>query len=236
MQTKKYITLFFITTLQISSLFFSNSASADDGFKWSELRLFGASNKFTNEPTALNNLSAVDNTQKLTDLTGFGLEADARVKSWLKVGTRIKGIWNSVYPVNPPSPATAYLQVTQYSAGILARIPLAEKDLLYADAFAELGLANTKIDVQTISTGKATFTNDSGFFQRAGVTVGIGSPAVKFYVEGGQEWNTLNQIKFEGTLPNSITSVDFTGPYYAIGLIISGIPSWIKPGSITVGK
>ena len=215
---------------------FSMSAHADDGLKWSELRVYLSSNSFSSAPTALNNLTAADNVKKLSDLTGMGLEADAQVKPWLKVGTKFRGIWNAVNQPNPPSPATAYIQITQYSAGLLARGTILEKDWIQADLFAELGLANTKIDVLTSVSGKGTFTKDSGLYQRAGISVGLGSPTFKFFVEAGQEWNNLSSVSFTGTLVNNISSVDFTGPYYAAGLIIYGIPSWIKPGGITTSK
>ncbi len=232
MQTKKYTIpfLFLLITL------FAVAANAADGIKWSELRLFFAGSTFSKEPTALNNLSAPDSVEKLTGLTGFGLEADFQYKPWLKVGTRFKGVWNSVYPPNPPSPATAYLQVSQYSAGVLARFPLKQSDFFVADLFTEVGLANTKIDAQTISSGKGTFTNDSGVYGRAGASAGIGTQSTKFYVELGQEWNNMNSMSYQGTLSTTVTSADFSGTYFAIGLIFSGLPSWIKPGGITVGS
>lgn len=211
--------------------------SRADELKFSELRVFLSNNTFSNPQTSLNNQTAADNVEKFSQLNGIGLEADARVKPWLKVGSRIKGVWNSVYPPNPPSPATSYLQISQYSAGLLARIPVAEKDWLYADVFAELGLANTKIDIQTISAGKGSYTKDSGLYQRAGITIGLGSPSTKLYAEAGQEFNNLGNPSYSGTLTaNNVSAVDLSGPYYAVGLIISGIPSWIKPGSVTVGK
>lgn len=231
MKTKTYKTLFLLLLIHL----FSRTALAEDGIKWSELRIFLSSNTFSSPPAELNNLTAADNVQKLNDLTGLGLEAVGQFKPWLKVGTRIRGIWNSVYPVNPPTPATAYLSVTQYGGGAVARIPLVDKEWVQFDIFAELGLANTKIDIQTIGSGKGTFTNNSGFYQRAGASIGMGFPSAKLYFEAGQEFNNLRSISFEGTLSNNISSVDFTGPYYAIGLIISGIPSWMKPGFITVG-
>ena len=226
-------------TTQITGLFIFLVAlhtSADD-IKFSELRVFLSNNSFANTQTSLNNQTAPDNVEKFSQLTGVGLEADARVRPWLKVGSRIKGVWNSVYPPNPPSPATSYLQISQYSAGLLARVSIAEKEWLQADIFAELGLANTKIDIQTISAGKGTYTKDSGLYQRAGISVGMGSPALKIYAEAGQEFNNLGTPSYAGTLTvNNVTNVVLSGPYYAVGIIISGLPSWIKPGTVTVGK
>lgn len=232
MKTKIYKTLL----LSIITHIFSLTALADDGIKWSELRIFLSSNTFSSAPTALNNLTAADNVQKLNDLTGLGLEAVGQFKPWLKVGTRIRGVWNAVYPLNHPTPATAYLAISQFGGGAVARFPLVDKEWMQFDAFGELGLVNTTIDILTISSGKGSFTKNSNFYQRAGASIGIGSPSVKLYFEAGQEFNNLNDMSFEGTLSNNISSVDFSGPYYAIGLIISGIPSWMKPGFVSVGS
>ena len=210
------------------------SAQANEGLKWSELRVFISNNSFFKEPTEFNNLTVADNVEKLDHLTGFGLEVDAHFKPWLKIGTRIKGIWNSVYPPNNSWPATAYLSVSHYSGSMLARVPVVEKEVFLFDVFAELGLSNNKIDIQTISSGKVTFTKDQHFFQRAGASIGLGSSSMKIYLEAGQEWNNLNGLNREGTLSTNISSIDLTGPYYAFGLIISGIPSWIKPGGFSI--
>lgn len=229
MQPKIYKTILFLALIQ----FFTFRSHAADEIKWSELRVFISNNTFTTSPTALNSLTAADNVEKLDHLTGVGLEVDGQIKPWLKIGTRIRGIWNAVYPPNPPSPATAYLRISQYSGGMLARIPVVNTDVVLFDIFAELGLGNTKLDIQTISSGNAAFTKNSGFYQRAGASLGLGSAAMKLYIEAGHEWNNLNSMSFEGTLSNTVSSVDFSGPYYAIGLIISGIPSWIKPGGFS---
>ncbi len=225
------------TKIAVLFIFLLALNSPAEDIKFSELRIFLSNNTFATPQTSLNNQTAADNVEKFSQLTGVGLEADARVKPWLKIGSRIKGVWNSVYPPNPPSPATSYLQLSQYSAGLLARVPIAEKDWLQADIFAELGLANTKIDIQTISAGKGTYTKDSGLYQRAGISIGMGSAAFKIYAEAGQEFNNLGTPSYEGTLTaNNVTGVDLSGPYYAVGVIISGLPSWIKPGTVSVGK
>ena len=227
MQTKNYIVLLLFCL--------SITAKADDGLKWSELRVLINTNTLATAPTALNNLTAPDNVPALDTLHSIGIEADAKYK-WIKVGTQLRGTLFSLTPPNAALGGNSSLTVQQYAGGVLARIPIIDKDMLQFDVFAELGIANTKIDVQTSSSGKGTFTKDSGFYQRAGASLGLGWATFKFYVEAGQEWNNLNDLSFQGTIANNIKSVDFTGPYYALGIIIYGMPSWIKPGGITVGK
>lgn len=213
----------------------STVQATDLGVKWSEIRIFGTNNKFASEPTDLNNLTAADGVPAFKSMTGIGIEADGQVLPWLKIGTRIKGILTSSNRQDGPMPANSYLTFQQYSGGILTRIPLINRDFVLLDAVAELGVSNNKIDIQTTG-GKGTFTKDGNFYQRAGGSLGIGWSSFKFYVEAGYEWNKLSGMSFEGTLTNNISSVDLSGPYTSIGIIISGVPSWIKPGSISVGK
>ena len=231
MQNKK--NLFFINFF-FSVFLVSLKGYSEPSIKWSELRLFYGNSRFSTDPTALNNLTAPDNVAPFNNPTSLGFEADGQIQPWFKVGTKFKGIWNAVSSPNPSS--TASLAVQQTEAGLLARFPIVDKEWILLDAALELGLANTKIDVQTVNSGKGTFKKDAGFYQRAGASLGLGSSSVKFYLEVGQEWNNLTSLSYQGTLATSISSIDFSGPYFSLGLIISGIPSWIKPGSVTVGK
>jgi hypothetical protein len=233
MPTKTYIKIIVLFFIIFNS---SLSQAVDLDFKWSELRVFIGGNNLAKDPTELNNLGNADNVEDYKSFTGIGLEADAQLAKKFKVGTRIKGIWNSMYPPNAPNPPTSYVAISQYSAGFLGRLTLIDTENVLVDVVAELGLANTKFDVKTTSSGNGMFTKDAGFFQRLGATVGLGWPSVKFYIEAGQEWNKLDDIKFEGTITHNLTSLDLSGPYYVVGVIISGIPSWIKPGGVSYGK
>jgi hypothetical protein len=209
---------------------------ADDGFKWSELRVFLMTNTLSDKPAALNNITAPDNVDPLDTLYGIGLEADARWK-WIKIGSRIKGVLMSKDAPNPPSPATAYFTIGQYSGGVLARIPLVENDTINFDVLAEVGAAKTSIEVATNSSGKGEFKCDACVYERVGASLNIGWPSFKFSIEGGQEFNKLSSLDYSGTLTShNVDSVDLSGPYVAVGVVIYGIPGWIKPGGITVGK
>lgn len=212
-----------------------NTKAADLGIKWSEIRIFGTKNNFSKELTDINNLTATDGVPKLDSLTGIGIEADGRVLPWLKVGTRITGILMSASREDAPMPATSYVTVQKYAGGILGRIPIVDKEYLLFDLVTELGISNNKIEIQT-NAGKGTFTKNNNFYQRTGVSIGIGGPSIKFLFEAGNEWNNLSGITSEGNLTNNISSVDLSGPFFAAGIIISGIPAWIKPGGISVGK
>lgn len=233
MQTKKYI-IQYITLLL--TLFTFEAQAAGPDLKWSEVRFFISDNYYAKEQTELDSLTAVDNIEKLKKFTGFGIEIDAQYKSWVKLGSRFRFIGNSIYPVGSTSSSTSYLQLIQYTAGIVARVPIAENKNVSFDILAELGLSNSKIDILTTGSGKGTFKKDAGFFQRAGVSLGLGWESFKFYVEGGYEGHNIDGMSFEGTLTNNISKVDLSGTYTMVGVIINDLPDWIKPGKLfTVG-
>lgn len=213
MRNKNYLYLAAFLFVSLTGM----KSQAEPAIKWSELRLFSGSSRFSSDPTALNNLPAPDNVAPLNNLTSFGIEADGQVQPWLKVGTKFKGLWNGQSSSNPNSAAS--LAEQQTAAGLLARFPLIDKEWISLDAAVELGLANTKIDVQTTNSGKGTFKKDAGFYQRAGAFLAVGWPTVKFFFEAGQEWNNLTSLSYQGSIATSISSIDFSGPYFSVGLI-----------------
>lgn len=226
MKTKNYL-------IALSLVLWSGTSQAED-FKWSELRVFTLSNTLATAPTALNNLTAPDNVDPLETIYSIGIEADARWK-WIKIGTRFTGALMSKDAPNSPMPPTAYLTIGQYSGAALARVPLIEKDAVNLDVLAEVGAANTAIDVRTNSSGKADIKCEACVFGRVGASLALGWPTFKISIEGGQEFNNLTNLKTTGTLAaaDNISSIDLSGTYIAAGIVIYGIPSWIKPGSIT---
>lgn len=243
MKTKFYLTGWssltkgFLTTTLVSTAILWSSISKAEDFKWSELRVFTMQNNLSNIPTALNNLTAPDNVDALGTLYGIGLEADGRWK-WLKVGTRFKGILMSKDAPNSPTPPTAYLTVGQYSGAGIARFAIVEKEHVNFDLLLEAGLGNTSIDVRTNGSGKSDIKCEACPFGRVGASLNLGWPTFKFSFEGGQEFNNLTNLKASGDLAaaNNISSIDFSGTYFAVGFILYGIPSWIKPGGITMGN
>lgn len=212
------------------ALSFAGASEHEHGFEWSELRLFGENTKLSNSQTALNNLTAADQVSSLSSLTSYGIEADAHLGSWLKIGSRFHGTWTSL---SSSASSTAGLTVRQNAASLLLRVPFIEADYLTFDIFGEAGVANSEIDVRTSSSGTGAFTQNSSLFQRVGGSVGFGGKEVKLFVEAGQEWNNLNNLTYQGTLSTNITSANMNGTFIGGGLIISGVPSWIKPGGFS---
>lgn len=223
----KLLLLLLLTTITQNTL-------AEDKIKWSEIRLFHSTVNLTSAPTALNNLTASDNVPALDTLRSLGLEIDGQWK-WLKIGAKFTYMNSSSEPPNSPFPPLAYQSTRQFNAGVVGRLPIVNKDSLLFDVFAEIGASDTTFDVQTTGSGRGTLDKDQNFYQRAGASVGAGTKDLKLYVEVGQEFNKLDGLKSSGSVVSGVSSVDLSGPYYSIGLIISGVPDWLTP-TISSGK
>lgn len=228
MKSKNYLYVVSLVILTSGQL----ALAKDIDFKWSEIRLFISETSLASSPSDLNALTVADGVPELKKLTGFGLEATAELSSLLKVGTKFKGIFSGTNKEEGVTPSTAYLSVQQYSAGLTGRLAVANTPNVLFELFAELGLSNNTIEVRS-TAGNATWTKDSHFYQRGGLAAGFGSKDFKFYAEGGYENFNLDGVSYEGTVGSTIKSIDLSGAYVGLGLIISGVPDWIKPKGIS---
>ncbi|MBY0452519.1 MAG: hypothetical protein K2P92_05740 [Bdellovibrionaceae bacterium] len=207
----------------------------DLDLKWSELRVFADQTTFSQFPSDLNDLAKLNGIDELHSVVGFGLEANAELKEWFKLGTKFKGVFSGSNKKEASSSTTDYLSVQQYSAGLTGRINLLKSDSLLIDTFVELGLSNNTIEIHT-SVGQGKWEKNSHFYQRAGLTAAFGGPSFKFFAEGGYEVFKLDNPEYQGTIGSQIQTIDLSGTFVGVGMIISGIPSWIKPGSVSSGN
>lgn len=223
-----------ILNVFLNVLFLTIPAHAKEiNLKWSEVRFFLSDTTFANKDENLGALMQADQIEELKTVTGFGLEVDAELSSWFKAGTKIKGVFDGSNKKEAPFPATEYLSVQQYAAGLTGRVMLVNKEKFFFDVFGELGLSNNTVELRT-TAGNAKWDKDMHFYQRAGASMGIGGSAFKMFVEGGYENFKLDHLKYEGTTGQNIDEIDLSGSYVSVGLIVSGLPSWIKP-SLSIG-
>lgn len=207
----------------------------DLDLKWSELRIFADQTNFSQFPSDLNDLAKMNGIDELHSVVGFGLEANAELKEWFKLGTKFKGVFAGSNKKEASASSTDYLSVQQYSAGLTGRVNLLKSDSFLIDSFVELGLSNNTIEIHT-AAGQGKWEENSHFYQRAGLTAAFGGPSFKFFAEGGYEVFKLDHLDYQGTVGSQIQTIDLSGTFVGVGMIISGIPSWIKPGSISSGN
>ena len=228
-------TSYFLIVLA-AALFINTEASAKEiDVKWSDHRLFFNESTIANKSPQLEALMQPDGIPPKSKLVGFGIEAVAELNSWFKFGTKAKGIFQGSNKEEAPFPATEYLSIEQYQAGLTGRVNLLNKENVMWDLNIELGLSNNTVKLVTTG-GTGEWNKNSHFYQRAGTSLGFGGKDMKIFVEGGYENVKLDGLEHTGTIGSNIKEIDFSGTYVGVGLLIAGIPDWIKPGGITVGK
>jgi len=215
--------------LTLSFLFTASAQAAntiDTNKFWSEARIFVTSNTPANSPDAFNALTSADSVQSLSSITGFGIEGNFNVARFMKAGIRGGGMWTkkeSTVSTNTNS----YLAIQQGWGGAILRFPLVRSDLLQFDVFGEAGLGVTHIDVSTQSSGSGEFTKSYTPYERAGASVGVGWNPFYVFVEGGYQWEKLDALSYAGTLATQISSIDLSGTYLGVGIIITGVPGFL---------
>lgn len=195
---------------------------------WSEIRFIGMFNKLAKTPDDLNAETAGDKVNPLKDITEFGIEGNAHILPFFKLGLRFGGSWTQMIPSNNPSTPTSFLAVQQAYGGIIGRIPIVDDKVLRLDVFGEAGLTRTHVDVQT-SSGAGTYSKDGSPFERVGASLGLGWDTIFFFVEAGNEWNKLDGMTFQGNISSPISSIDLSGFYYGVGVTFNGLPHFLKP-------
>lgn len=129
----------------------------------------------------------------------------------------------------PTNPYYASLQQTELM--LVSRIDLLRTKILKMDLVGGAGMAKTQLQIRTASgEGEYEDSLESGnLVTMAGASVGVGWSKVYLFVEAGQEWNKLNGFERSRVTSNAIHQLDMTGPYALLGLVYSGLPSFIKP-------
>lgn len=195
---------------------------------WSEVRLFVTQNNFSSEPKVLNADMAPSGIPALKSYQGVGFEFSTPLTSFIKVGIRGGGRWKQAFPPGyAAGPTVPFLAVQQGYGGLLARVVFLQTSILRLDAFGEAGLTRTHLDTKTTS-GTGTYSAEYQPYSRAGASVGLGFGKFFLFAEGGIEQNKVNNFARTGVTDSAISSVDFSGPYAAFGIIFNGVPSFIK--------
>lgn len=196
--------------------------------KWSDVRFFVSDTTLANSSSQLQTLAQADGIPDLTKLTGFGLEIIGQLAPRIKIGAKFRGVLFGTNKKDASSTPTSYYQVQQYTAGPTLRGLIIDSDSFFWDLYAEVGTANNTVQLST-ALGKGEWSKSGDIYTRAGSALGIGSQSVKLLIEAGYESIKMNSAEYQGTVGSQIKEIDLSGPYVAVGLSISGLPSWIKP-------
>lgn len=193
-----------------------------------QLRLFGGAVN-----TTLTDLNTELRSQGLAEFgttPKIGLEATYKVAKFFDFGINYSKRAHFKEEATP-DPATEYAAyLDQDVILVVGRVPFIKTDLLTADIFAGVGGSNTSLKLKSASQDGELSKKEGGDWvaslaTAAGLSIGVGYKWIYLFAEGGYESNKVDGFKRTGNISPNITSLDFTGPYVAIGLIIDGIPA-----------
>lgn len=183
-------------------------------------------------PTNLNDSIEPQGLKKMDLLNQFGVEITYPVMSYLNVGVRYtKRTQTAVESTEDPN--TDYsAKLDQDSILLVARAPFLKTEVFRLDAFAGVGGSNTTLKVKTAGQdGELTQSAGEGWaaspYAAAGIAASVGYKWIYFTLEGGIESNKMNDLKRTGSVASSIDSLDLSGSYFVIGIMMDGIPGTI---------
>jgi hypothetical protein len=221
----------FTAVAAISSLFvYSAPAFAADTFPvQARLTLGGTSIN----PTNLNESIEPQGLKKMELMNQFGLEITYPVNPYINIGVRYTKRTQTSVETND-DPNTDYsAKLDQDSLLLMARAPFLKTDIFRMDAFVGAGGSNTTLKIQTAGqNGELTQSAGEGWaaspYGAAGVAASVGYKWIFFTVEAGVEYNKMTDLKRTGSVSSSIDTVDLSGGYLTIGLMMDGIPGSYK--------
>lgn len=179
--------------------------------------------------TNLNETIEAQGLKKFENLTQFGLEITYPLVTYLDVGARLTARLANNEEETPDPNTDFSARIEQQSYLLVARIPFVKTDLIRADVFAGFGGSNTSFKIKTAGqNGELTRTATEGWlatpYAAYGASLAIGHKWLYVVFEGGIETNKVDSFTRSGTVDSNINTLDLSGSYFSVGLLLDGIP------------
>jgi hypothetical protein len=190
-----------------------------------QLRLFGGVQGA--EPKELNTNLETLSLDKVDGLIHGGIEASRPFGNHFEVGLRYSVRYHKKGE-STDNPLVDYSsELNQNSMMFTARVPIVNTAVFRFETFAAYGGANTTVDV-TSATQVGSYTDKkSEWFGHSissyGAALGVGYKRFYIYIEGGYENNKTGKLTYTGTVSQSVESIDLSGTYGVIGILINGV-------------
>lgn len=171
--------------------------------------------------------------KKMETHNQIGLEVTYPIVNFLEVGLRYSKKFASSDEKDTDLMTDYSAKVDQDAVLLLARVPVVKTDIFRADVFAGFGGTNTTFKLTTAGqNGELKKSAAEGWFSTpytaAGASVGLGYKKIYLFAEGGVETNKVDGFERSGSINGSLSTVDLSGSYFMIGLMIDGIPGSFK--------
>lgn len=178
--------------------------------------------------TDADDLDAVMTTHGIEDfknLNKFGLELTYPVLGSLELGGRFEEL-SASRPATSGSTSTDG-SIKQQTFQLIARLPFIETSIFRMDIFGGYGASNTIIKVYSPSqTGKFENTSVNRWHNSSlssyGLSAALGYKGFYLFLEGGYQTNTVSDFEKSGNLSSNLPSLDISGPYASVGVLLDG--------------
>lgn len=185
------------------------------------------------DPKDVNEVTEAQGLQKIESVGQLGFEATYPVLQYLDAGIRYsKRLADK--DEQPSNSATEYnAKVDQDVVVLVARVPLMKSDIVRLDCFAGVGGSNTTLKLKTATldgefTRRASGDWFASPYAAAGASVAVGYKRFFLVVEAGYESNKVDSFKTSGTVGGDIETLDLSGSYITVGLLIDGLTGTSK--------
>lgn len=185
------------------------------------------------DPKNVNETIEAQGLKKIDGVTQLGFEATYPLMNYLNVGIRYtKRLVDK--DEEPADPSVEYnAKMEQDSVLLVARVPIMKSDIVRVDGFAGVGGTNTTLGLKTISQDGELTRRESGDwfaspYAAVGGSVAIGYKKVFLVIEGGYETNKVDGFKRSGTVSSNVDTLDLSGSYVTVGLLIDGLTGSTK--------
>jgi hypothetical protein len=193
----------------------------------------------------LNAYNTAHNLGEFKQLTGMFYEGNYRLPFLpnVSVGPRFTFSYaKSADTTVSTSVLTPYnTNIQSHSANFIMRVDLLQWGVLRADAFGSIGTQGTKINIRTTADSGSLDKNFDGASSANtnayGVSVSLGLWNVYIVGEAGIQYYNADSLNLMtgGTAPATVREVDFSGMYYSVGLMFTGIPFRNHDGAMKMG-
>lgn len=185
------------------------------------------------DPVNLNQELAAQGLQEFSAVSKLGVEITYPLARYLDVGINYtkRYLAKDEADSNPATPYQAL--INQDSVMLVARVPFLKTDVVRLDVFGGVGGSNTTLSLKTATQdGELTRRESNDWFASPyaayGASVAVGYKKFYFVLEGGMELNKVDSFKRTGTVNDNIQTIDLSGSYVSVGLLINGISATAK--------
>lgn len=174
-------------------------------------------------PTDANTVADAASLGQFKKFDQYGIEADRDIGPNFNLGLRLAIKVSRTDPTFTTN-NDYFGQLMQQTGTVMLNFPLIKSERFKLDAFTGFGANNTSLEYHS-ATYEGKYSSNTSFPTTViGGAVAYGYKYVFLKIEGGYEYNKVGRFtKTSGTMTDTFDSMDLSGAYFNIGILIDGL-------------